>query len=192
MKKTLTTIIAFFALTTQALACDGFYMGLRAGIANHNVGETGATNTNRFNVDDNNLMIAGALGYRYGHYRAEFEYTWREEGEKSSGATSSTFQTESYMVNGFYDLTPYSRYTPFIMAGLGMTEITTGYSFGGGAFADQDFEETNFTWSVGGGVSAKLTNRWNLDVGYRFYNMGEIEDASVRNHEVYGGARYVF
>ncbi len=191
MKLLTTTTLALAMLSTSALACDGFYMGLRAGIANHNVGETGATNTNRFKVDDNNLMIAGSLGYRYGYFRTELEYTWRDESEQTAGSSTSTFQTSSYMLNGFYDLTPYSRFTPFIMAGVGMSEITAEYDFGGG-LASETFEETNFTWSVGGGVSAKLTNRWNLDVGYRFYNMGKIEDASVRNHEVYGGARYVF
>ena len=35
------------------------------------------------------------------------------------------------------------------------------------------YKEHNFTWVLGGGISAKMTNRLNLDVGYRYYDMGK-------------------
>ncbi|MFI3242358.1 MAG: outer membrane beta-barrel protein [Alphaproteobacteria bacterium] len=190
MKFFIKVLMTLIISTTTALACDGYYMGLRAGIINHNVGEQGAANSNRFEVDDNNIMAAIALGYRYGNFRAELEYTFRDESEQETTRSSKTFQTTSYMANVFYDLTPYSRFTPFVMGGLGMSTITADFSSLGSH--EQSFEETNFTWSLGGGVSAKLTNRWNIDLGYRFYNMGELEEASVRTHEFYGGARYIF
>mgnify|MGYP002534793143 CR=1 FL=1 len=53
-------------------------------------------------------------------------------------------------------------------------------------------DDDSFTWSLGAGISAKLTNRLNLDVGYRYYDMGELADGDIHNHEVYGGLRYVF
>ena len=94
------------------------------------------------------------------------------------------------LMNIYADLTPYSMFTPYVMAGIGMTNIE--YEFQGFGRRAVKYEEDNFTWAVGGGLSAKLTNRINIDVGYRFWHMGEIEKASVRAHEVYGGFRYVF
>ena len=139
-------------------------------------------------------MAGAALGYRYTYFRAELEFTWREETEKKTGEidarNTSTFQTMSYMLNLYADLTPYSMFTPYVMAGIGMTNIE--YEFQGFGRRAVKYEEDNFTWAVGGGLSAKLTNRINIDIGYRFLNMGEIESASIRAHEVYGGFRYVF
>ena len=196
-KKLLSAFTAFvmsMSLAASASAeCDGFYMGVR-GIVNHNVGDSDEALGDRIEVDDNSWMAGVALGYRYTYFRAELEYTWREETDESFGPIDarnhSTFQTMSYMLNVYADLTPYSMFTPYVMAGIGMTNIQ--YEFQGFGRRSVKYEEDNFTWAVGGGLSAKLTNRINIDVGYRFWHMGEIEKASVRAHEVYGGIRYVF
>ena len=197
-KKLLSAFAAFLmsmSLAASASAeCDGFYMGVRGGIVNHNLGDSDEALGDRFEIDDNSWMAAAALGYRYTYFRAEVEFTWREETEKKTGEidarNTSTFQTMSYMFNVYADLTPYSMFTPYIMAGIGMTNIE--YEFQGFGRKAVKYEEDYFTWAVGGGLSAKLTNRINIDVGYRFLNMGEIESASIRAHEVYGGFRYVF
>lgn len=56
-------------------------------------------------------------------------------------------------------------------------------------------DDDSFTWSLGAGISAKLTNRLNLDVGYRYYDMGDLDEfngkTSVTDQEVYVGVRYV-
>lgn len=197
-KKLLSAFTAFvmsMSLSASASAeCDGFYMGVRGGIVNHNVGDSDEALGDRLEVDDNAWMAGIALGYRYTYFRAELEYTWREETDKATGEIDarnhSNFQTMSYMLNVYADLTPYSMFTPYVMAGIGMTNIQ--YEFQGFGRRSVKYEEDNFTWAVGGGLSAKLTNRINIDVGYRFLHMGEIEKASVRAHEVYGGIRYVF
>jgi opacity protein-like surface antigen len=58
-------------------------------------------------------------------------------------------------------------------------------------------KDNSFTWSLGAGISAKITNRLNMDIGYRYYDMGDGE-LNVYNgktetdaHEVYMGLRYV-
>lgn len=174
--------------------CDGFYMGLRGGIVNHNIGDSDKALGKRLEVDDNAWMGAVALGYRYTYFRAELEYTYREETNDTSGEidakNESDFQTMSYMLNLYVDLTPYSMFTPYVMAGIGITNIQ--YEFRGYNRQPVKYEEDNFTWAVGGGISAKVTNRINVDLGYRFLNMGEIEKASIRAHEFYAGIRYVF
>lgn len=187
-------VLTMSLATTASAECDGFYMGVRGGIVNHNLGDSKEALGDRIEVDDNSWMAGAAIGYRYTYFRAEVEYTWREETSEASGEVdaqnNSDFQTMSYMLNLYADLAPYSMFTPYVMAGIGMTNIT--YEFRGFGGQPQKYEEDNFTWALGAGVSAKITNRFNVDFGYRFMNMGEIEKASVRAHEIYGGLRYVF
>ncbi len=75
-----------YGLAASASAeCDGFYMGVRGGIVNHNVGDSDEALGDRLEVDDNAWMAGVALGYRYTYFRAELEYTWREETDKATG-----------------------------------------------------------------------------------------------------------
>ncbi len=189
------TALSILGFVNQAHAgCDGIYLAGRGGIVNHNVGDNSESLGTRIEVDDNAWMVAGAIGYRYGYFRGELEYTYREKSEQSANpggmATKTEFQTLSYMLNVYYDFSPYTMFTPYVMGGLGMTNIQ--YTSRGGGFGDAEYETDNFTWAVGGGLSAKVTNRFNVDVGYRFLNMGELEKASIRAHEIYMGLRYVF
>ena len=95
----------------------------------------------------------------------------------------------------YYDFFPDYWFTPFIDAGVGYTRnkfdfhnrvVNVRYSA----------KDNNFTWSLGAGLSAKLTNRWNLDIGYRYYDMGELAEhngkTDVTDQEIYAGMRYVF
>ena len=96
---------------------------------------------------------------------------------------------DSYMFNMYYDFSPYTWYTPYLKVGIGVTNMKYKFVYDGGT---DKYKEDNFTWSIGGGISAKMTNRLNIDVGYRYFDMGKIGDGKVHNHEIYGGVRYVF
>src|SRR5574344_1753581 len=184
-------LILSASISTPAFAgCDGFYMAGRGGIVNHNIGDGDSTlSSTKSELDDNALMLSGALGYRWGYFRLEGEYVWRDSTDDSytEGATTynSEFETSSYMANIYWDLSPYTWFTPYLSAGLGMTDIS--YSVNA-----NDYDEDNFTWSVGGGLSAQVTNRFNIDLGYRYYDMGDLGEANIHTHEVYSGLRYVF
>lgn len=197
-KKFLTAVsmIAFsLGMASAAKAgCDGIYVGVRGGVINHNVGDNSETMGDRFDVDDNSLIGGIALGYRYGYLRTELEYTWREQTDKSEGmGASSDFESESYMLNFFVDLSPYTMFTPYLMAGVGYSNLDASTtSVIANRKVKRGYSEDNFTWALGGGISAQVTTRINADIGYRFWNMGDIEKASVRAHEFYVGARYVF
>lgn len=187
-------ISAAFATSANA-GCDGFYLGGRGGIVNHNIGDSDSKlGDEKLEIDDNAMMWSGALGYRLGYFRFEAEYVWRETTEDSKstnfGTTSETeFESTSYMANVYWDLSPYTWFTPYFSAGLGMTDLT--YTFKNPGTSDE-VDESNFTWALGGGISAQVTNRFNVDLGYRYYDMGDVGEASINAHEVYGGLRYVF
>lgn len=203
MKKLLTTASAIAVLATFALPahaeCDGWYAGLRGGMVKHDLSgdsESAEFGGATIKFDDDLLMISGALGYRYQHWRGEFEFVWRDYVEGDDPLTTEKFKTYSYMLNVYYDLLPYNWWTPYVNAGIGLTQ--TKYSSfdkgiaGGSNLRNGNYDPMNFTWAVGAGLSLKVTNRFNVDAGYRYYDMGGIRAADLDAQEIYAGVRYVF
>ena len=212
MKKLLLSAAAIlglvFAFENQANAsCDGPYLAIRGGVANHTLGdkdENKATDK-KLEIDDNSLMLSGALGYRYKYFRIEAEYVYRKDNEDKSvsitplplggysiSSRSAEFSSKSYMANIYWDLSPYTMFTPYLSAGIGITSLEYTFKMGDSYGNTIKYDEDNFTWSVGGGLSAQVTTRFNIDLGYRYYDMGELESGAIHNHEVYGGLRYTF
>ena len=120
---------------------------------------------------------------------------WRKaNSENISNYAKGKFRSQSYMFIVYYDFFPYSWFTPFVDAGIGWTnhKLTMSYPVSGVKFK---MDDDSFTWSLGAGISAKLTNRLNLDVGYRYYDMGDLDEfnakTSVTYQEVYVGVRYI-
>ena len=212
MKKILLSSAAivslFFMNENQAFAsCDGPYLAIRGGVANHTLGdkdENELTDT-KLDVDDNSLMISGALGYRYKYFRIEGEYIWRKSyknsvmvpserpsGEIDISSRSSEFSSKSYMANIYWDLSPYTMFTPYVSAGIGITSLEYTFKMSDSYENSLKYDKDNFTWSVGAGISAQVTTRFNIDLGYRYFDMGELDTGAIHNHEVYGGLRYTF
>lgn len=198
MKKALltATALSFIALfSTPANAeCDGFYGAVKVGVAQHDVSDS-TGDVGGESLDDNRLMIAGALGYRYRHFRGEFEYINRKHTDEESMFGNRKFKTYSYMLNAFYDFMPDHWWSPYVNAGLGLTQLkysnidpNNGYD----RTEMGNYDPLNFTWSVGAGLSLKVTNRLNVDAGYRYFDMGGIRHADITAQELYGGIRYVF
>ena len=203
MKKLLlatSALVLGMSIAHTALAdCNGMYLGVRGGVVHY---KDDASDDDS-GIDKNKLMLSGALGYRYDYFRVELEYVWRDRNKhsySSDGVTSKVnFKTYSYMLNGYIDLAPYSWFTPYIGAGIGFTKMK--YSevmtdpFGQKTVLTNDgnYSPTRLTWSVGGGASVKVTNRFNVDAGYRYYDMGSLRHIDkIKAHEIYGGVRYVF
>lgn len=193
-------IVAAFAMPAHA-ECDGWYLGARAGIVKHDVsgGESSLLDSDSSNLDKEKLMLSAALGYRYEHWRGEFEYVWRdytkEESEAFGAIDTVKFKSYSFMLNAYYDLLPYNWWTPYVNAGIGLTQLKySNYDKNSGMVNTSagNYKPLNFTWSLGAGLSLKITNRLNADLGYRYYDMGRIRHADVDAQEVYAGVRYVF
>ena len=212
MKKVLLSSAAILSLLAVAgnpayASCDGPYLAVRGGVANHTLGdvEENKATDKKLNLDDNSAMFSGALGYRYKYFRIEAEYVQRQDTEETKISTivmptppdvmvrsTSEFKSRSYMANIYWDLSPYTMFTPYVSAGLGITTLEYSYKTSDTSGTNKSYKEDNFTWSVGGGLSAQVTTRFNIDLGYRYYDMGELKSGEVHNHEVYGGVRYTF
>lgn len=195
MKKLLLATSAAVLLTSFAAKaeCDGIYGAFRGGYVKHDAKKL------QGDFDNRRFMMSGAIGYRWEYLRTELEYVWRKYSrdrlEPVPGAYSNAFfKTYSYMWNTYYDILPYNWWTPYVGGGLGFTKIRYRDVDGAG-YTNEDWSTTRFTWSLGGGLSLKVTNRLNLDVGYRYYDMGSPKRTvtyDISGQEVYGGIRYVF
>jgi len=199
-KKIIFTLIATIFVATNSYAeCDGFYLAGRIGQAKIEVEDARSNvndNTNDGVINKKRLTLSGAIGYRYEHWRAELEYIWRKKNEKNVTEFSKAgFKSQSYMFVVYYDFFPYTWFTPFVNAGIGYTnnKLTIKNT---SVDVTHNIKANSFTWSLGAGISAKITNRLNMDLGYRYYDMGD--DLNKHNgktettdQEIYMGLRYV-
>ena len=207
MKKFLlatSALVLGLTLATSAMAdCNGIYLGVRGGATRHDYSKAKGSGLNMKNLDKNQLMLSGAFGFRYDYYRTEFEYVWRDKSKTkthsaSGGHADLSFETQSFMWNNYIDIAPYYWISPYAGVGLGFTKTKyTSVSYN--EFGEKidntvgwNNKPTRFTWSVGGGLTLKVTNRFNVDAGYRYYYMGKLRNIKIHANEVYGGVRYVF
>ena len=201
-KKTFFTLLTAFLILTSKVSfaeCDGFYLAGRIGQAKIEVEDARGLDESASDgvINKKRLFLSGAIGYRHEHWRAELEYIWRKKNEKSVTEFSKVnFKSNSYMFVVYYDFFPYTWFTPFISAGIGYTDnkLTIKNT---SVDTTLNIKADSFTWSIGAGISAKITNRLNMDIGYRYYDMGDGElniyngKTETTDHEVYMGVRYV-
>ncbi|HEI8867941.1 outer membrane protein [Serratia sp. AKBS12] len=124
-----------------------------------------------------------ALGYQYGNgWRTEGEYTFRQKTEYTSG--SSTFansdnhlqtNVERLMLNVYRDYALGHDFSVFATAGVGISKIKAGGWQGVPSREYDSTSQSNFTYAIGGGVSYAPLERLNVDLGYRYVDMGKIE-----------------
>ncbi len=203
-KKTFFTLLTAFLILTSKVSfaeCDGFYLAGRIGQAKIEVEDARGLDESASDgvINKKRLFLSGAIGYRHEHWRAELEYIWRKKNEKNVTEFSKVnFKSNSYMFVVYYDFFPYTWFTPFVSAGIGYTKnsLTNSLNLPSWSWRER-MKDNSFTWSLGAGISAKITNRLNMDIGYRYYDMGDGE-LNVYNgktetdaHEVYMGLRYV-
>lgn len=198
MKKLLLSVSAVvlgLTVASSAMAdCNGFYLAGRGGVVKHDYDHKKTiAGVSSNGINKNRLMLSGALGYRYDYFRTELEYVWRDKSEKTlANVQKYSFKSQSGMLNAYFDMAPYSWISPYVSGGIGFTkmeykdkDLISGESY-------RNYDSTHFTWSLGAGLTVKVTSRFNVDAGYRYYDMGSLGHADVTAHEIYGGVRYVF
>jgi opacity protein-like surface antigen len=125
------------------------------------------------------------------------------------------------LANGYLDLGTWDGFTPYIGAGAGVswgrTDKSVIYTYnnglpcgsscaiGGNIISDFDSNQSSmtyrFAWAAMAGVAIAMTDHVQLDVGYRFLDLGSITGTSsvtgtsvtqrVRANEVRAGLRYM-
>ena len=125
------------------------------------------------------------------------------------------------LANGYFDLGTWDGFTPYLGAGFGVawgrTKQSVNFTFGNGlpcqaicaiggnVFSDFDRSTSNvnyqFAWAVMAGVAIAMTDHAQLDVGYRFLDLGSFTGLSsatgtsvtqrIRSNELRAGVRYM-
>ena len=143
----------------------------------------------------------------------------------SSATCGGHFDSETHrwdlLANGYFDLGTWSGFTPYIGAGAGVTWARTKQSvywaygnnlpcqtscaIGSSYFADYDRSQSRmnyqFAWALMAGVAIAMTEHAQLDVGYRFLDLGTVSGLSslpgspttqkVLVNELRAGVRYM-
>lgn len=160
---------------------------------------------------------AVAAGYQFGNgWRVEGEYTSALHAEFTSGSSRfpssvnhDQVNAKRVMLNGYRDFYLGSGFSLYGGLGLGVAKTQSGgwqavrsRQFGSGA-------QNNLAYSIGAGVSYAPAERWNIDLGYRYVDMGQTQSgfnrftnaaglqdeqlkADLTANEVYLGARFRF
>ncbi|MFZ0496048.1 MAG: outer membrane beta-barrel protein [Methylocella sp.] len=137
------------------------------------------------------------------------------------GHSDSEIYRWDLLANGYLDLGTWDGFTPYIGAGAGVTwgpiNQSVNFTFGNGlpcqgscaiggnVFADFDRSQSimtyRFAWAAMAGVAIAMTDHAQLDVGYRFLDLGTVTGLSsatgtsvtqrIRANEVRAGIRYM-
>lgn len=201
MKKSMVTLASALVLSmaaaSTASARDGFYLAVRGGMDSYNLNDKDDSAAVSSRADFGDVwMMSGAIGYRYSYFRIEAEYVYRDDSDDTypagsgpiEGKRHSVLESDSFMANAYIDFMPNYWISPYVSGGIGWTRLDVTNTDS----RTYTYSSDNFTWSLGGGLSLRLNRCLNLDAGYRYVDMGDIEKANVNAHEYYGGLRFTF
>ncbi len=190
-------LVLTMAVSTAAQARDGFYVAVRGGYTDYNLNDEEDSSTKSARIDlSSTWNVSGALGYKYKYFRIEGEYIYRNDADDhyKDGRYSEydvSLDSDSFMLNAYLDLMPNYWISPYIAGGIGITRLELEHKDSQYGYK-RSWDEDNFTWMLGGGLSLRLNRCLNFDAGYRYMDMKEIDHGELTAHEWYGGLRYTF
>jgi len=201
MKKLFATAVSALALTVAtsnvAEARDGVYLAVRGGLSDYNMNKKDESLSTSARAEFGRVWnVSGALGYKYKYFRVEAEYTYRDDDsdtlkdDEGDPMNDYTLESDSFMLNAYLDLMPNYWISPYIGGGIGISRMEfTNQDVGGQKYT---WDDDIFSWQAGAGLSLRLNRCLNFDMGYRYIDMGDIDDADITAHEWYAGLRYTF
>lgn len=157
---------------------------------------------------DNRPVYNIGVGYKLNDMlRADLNFSYRDL--KYSAANSDynltqSIKTYSFFINGYFDININKIVIPYFTAGIGYSHNNTS------ALVDSENDQqylgdtkNNCAWNIGIGSRFVFSNSFNLDVAYRYVDLGKINTKdiapdqkagpqSIKSHEVTGGLIYFF
>ncbi|MBQ8345981.1 MAG: porin family protein [Alphaproteobacteria bacterium] len=167
-----------------------------------------------YDIDYENLGLNVALGTKVNeNMRVEFEiayrgedsvnesYVYEDSGYLYGGQDDISLSTMSYMINGYYDFYNQSSLTPYVGLGLGLAKVKYENEWwedsSMGIFSGKwKASKTKMVWNVAAGLSYKINEKTNLDLGYRYVDYGsfskEESKFETKANEFSLGVRFAF
>ena len=161
------------------------------------VSQTGFGGT--LQVRNDSDLVAGAAfvgGYRWNSLpmrtevevavRFRFDFDTRDQSTPQVGYENN-FATVSTLFNILYEYRNSSSFTPYVGGSLGWAQHRSNTDrdvlVSGGSSTDLDEEVNNFAWGGMLGVTWGFANSWELDLGYRYIDMGEVSSGAFPTGE---------
>ena len=131
-------------------------------------------------------VVTGGIGYRFcDYFRSDITLSYRwgyelDEWDLAGTSYEADLESKAIMLNGYVDIPlDLGRFRPFIGAGIGVARnklddldwwdsTPASGSIPGGT-------NTDFAWQVMAGAAIELTDRWSMELGYRYHDAGEFE-----------------
>lgn len=200
IKRTALLVGLCVCLSTPAMSADGPYVGVNIGItmpSDSDLSEAGFPDAEL--SFDSGLAISAAVGQKIGIGRIEAEigYKTSDLDEISfSGVGSFPVNGDasvlSFMGNGYIDFDANPTIKPYIMAGLGVAQLTVDST----DLEADDEDDTVFAYQAGVGCGFALNKTITLDVSYRYMGTSDADfsdtEATYGSHNVLAGLRFNF
>ncbi|ENW78724.1 hypothetical protein F909_03686 [Acinetobacter sp. ANC 3929] len=189
------------------LKADNMETSLRPGIGQFVTGQDKKDQTN----------ASLGFGYDFGNgWRTEGEYTFKNNAEFTSGSTNfptslnhHKVDTQRLMLNAYRDFEVINNVAVYGNVGLGIARTKSSGWQGNASRQYLSNTETQLVYSLGAGATYKAIKNLNLDMGYRYVDLGKadsglnnfanargLQDEQMKAHlyssEFYLGARYSF
>ncbi|MCF8494278.1 MAG: outer membrane beta-barrel protein [Rickettsiaceae bacterium] len=185
-----------FVATAENMSQSNFYIGGSGAFSHYPsykpIPEHGTMKPIGIDVIKNGYAFSILAGYRVNeNFRVEAEVAYRKhvfdkfvlirdfpsrnfvKGQvKPLGKAFGYVQSFSYIANVYYDYVNNSNFTPFIGVGAGLVRYEERNKCG-------DYVRYSPAIQVMSGVSYSVTEKLNLDLGYRYYHM---KDVAIKNN----------
>ena len=178
-----------------------WYLKGTIGMHNHDVGEIWNEEyaSGKFTVGHTDMKSAPFFGLGIGvdhgrwlrfdvtgEYRGKWLFIAQDINHVDGYTNEFTADMESWLglFNAYIDIGTWCGVTPYVGGGIGMASVSVlglkdvnvpnqGVAFGG------DNTEYNFAWALYAGMSYDVTDRFTLDLGYRYLDLGDAKSGEV-------------
>lgn len=127
------------------------------------------------------------FGIRMFKVRAELEYIYGDNFANLKSDGYKKLDSNTMVVNLYYNFFDLNLVKLYLNAGLGTSKLKS---------SALEKNKDNFTWLTGFGGNISLLETVNLDMGYRYFDMGNIKtkktSRSINKQEIYAAIRFGF
>lgn len=136
---------------------------------------------------ENDTVFNGSIAYGYAFeslpVRTELEYTFRSKAKldgialPNSITTNADMRTQNLMANVYYDFRNSSSFTPYVSAGVGASfnKLNVSERDSSAVSGNASDKKTDFAWSLGLGVNYEINKNLDLDLAYRYMDLGKVD-----------------
>ena len=146
-------------------------------------------------------VVGGAIAYgvKVLDFRGEVEGFYNAKAKDTLNVYGVSFpvdlKTKGLFLNGYWDISADIKIPvkPYITAGVGYAWKEVSIDVLGDKYTEKD---KGLAWNVGLGASYEIQQKWNLDFGYRYEDLGDLKEdgdkTKIKNHKITLGLRYTF